>query len=75
MRIEKEDWAYYDKLPDNFRLATMDDFTINGRRKIGMIFLIKWVFKPIYQECKVSDTLTSTFLKPLIYDNLVFVEK
>ena len=73
MRIEKDGWAYYDKLPDEFHQAKIEDFVINGRRRIGMIFLIKWVSKPIYQECKVTDTLTSSFLKPFIDENRVFV--
>lgn len=75
MKIEKDGWSYYDKLPEGFRVAKLDDFIRAGRRRIGMMFLIRWSEKEIYQECLVSENLTSVFLKPFIEENRVFVKQ
>ena len=48
MKIDSNGWEYHDKLPVGFRLATLDDFTDNGKRKLGMQFLIKWCIKEDY---------------------------
>ena len=69
-------FAYYDKLPENFRKATLDDFTREGKRRLGMIFLIQWADnEDVFQICEVSINLTSDFLAPFIDDDRVYVEK
>ena len=65
----------YDKLPDGYRLAKLDDFLEKGRRRIGMQFLIQWVSNPdLYQICHVSINLTSTFLNQFIADDRVYIQ-
>ena len=51
MKIDRNGFGYYDKLPDGFREATIDDFLSNGKRKIDMEFLIKWSSGEYYQIC------------------------
>jgi hypothetical protein len=75
MKTDANGWAYYDKLPDGFRLAGIDDFIEKGKVKIGMMFLIKWISKEYYQVCKVSENLTSKFLIPFIDDKRVFIHE
>ena len=66
----------FSALPHSFRLATIDDFVLDGKRKIGMQFLIKWESRDsFYQLCIVSMNLTAGFLQPFINVNRVFVEK
>ena len=72
--IDKFGWEYFDKVPDNFTLATMDDFHINGDKRIGTLFLIKWADKEYYQVCIVSERLTGSFLLPFIQANRVFIK-
>ena len=75
MKIDHNGWGYYDKLPDGFRLATINDFISDGKVKLGMEFLIKWVSADYYQVSKVSENLTSKFLMPFIDDKRVFVKE
>jgi len=73
-QIDRNGWEYFEKLPEGYRVATLDDFHKNGRKMIGMEFLIKWVRKEYYQVCKVTETLTGANLKPFIEVGRVFVK-
>ena len=73
--IDKFGWEYYDKVPDNFTEGNIDDFHLEGRRKLGMAFLIKWADKEYYQICIVSERLTAKFLLPFIQAKRVFIKK
>lgn len=75
MKIDRNGWGYYDKLPDGYRVATIEDFIDGVKVKLGMDFLIKWIRGDYYQICKVSETLTSKFLIPFIEDKRVFVHE
>lgn len=65
----------YDKLPDGYRLAKLEDFLEKGKRKYGMEFLIQWVSNPrLYQICTVTKNLTSAFLNEFIVDERVYIQ-
>ncbi len=65
---------YYDRLPVNYVKAQLSDFTKEGKRKIGMRFLIQWISdEDIFQICEVSLNLTSEFLKPFIEGERVYI--
>ena len=73
--INQHGFEYYDKLPDGFRLAKLDDFLEKGKRKIGMKFLIQWSSnEDVYQICEVKMSLTSAILNPFFEYDQVFVE-
>ena len=73
-KINRSGFEYYSELPENFRLASIDDFIVKGKRRIGLIFLIQWVENAsFYQVCYVSMNLTRAFLDPFLADNRVFV--
>lgn len=75
VKTTKDGFKHYDKLPADFRLATIEDFTTDGKRNIGMEFLIKWRTKEdFYQICIVSIGLFSKFIQPFIDDDRVFVK-
>ena len=59
MKTDQYGWGYHDKLPDGYRLATINDFILNGRLNLRMEFLILWVRKEYYQVCIVSENLKS----------------
>lgn len=76
IKVNPSGFRYYSELPENYRQATINDFTVNGKRKIGMIFLIRWWHNPnFFQICYVSHNLTSDILEPHLKDNRVYVEK
>ena len=70
----KSGFEYYSELPEGYRHATIDDFIVNGYRKIGLRFLIQWVDDAcFFQVCHVSKNLTRAILNPHLIDNRVFV--
>ena len=75
MKIDHNGWGYYDKLPDGFKLAIIEDFISEGKVKLGMEFLIKRATTYRYDVFKVSENLTSKFLMPFIEDKRVFVHE
>ena len=67
---------YFDKLPVGYRKAKLSDFQVQGKRPIGMRFLIQWTTnEDVYQICTVSNTLTSKILNPHLADERVFVKQ
>lgn len=75
INVTPSGFEYYDKLPVGFRLATIDDFITDGKRKIGMMFLIQWLDDAdVYQICFVSMNLDSKILSPFVEYDRVFVK-
>ena len=73
--ISNSGFEMYDRLPDGYRLAKLDDFLEKGRRRIGVQFLIQWVSNPNhFQICHVSINLKSTFLNQFIADDRVYIQ-
>ena len=73
--IGRSGYEYYDKLPVNYRLATLEDFRQDSKRKIGMRFIIQWATnEDVYQVCEVKMTLTSAILNPFLEHDQVFVK-
>jgi hypothetical protein len=74
-KINRSGFNYYSELPENFRLATIDDFIVNDKRRIGLLFLIQWIDDAsFYQVCYVSINLTRAILGPHLEDKRVFVQ-
>lgn len=74
LKIDKYGWEYYDKLPDGFRLATMDDFHIQGKKKIGLQYLIKRATQEHYEVHYIKEDTRSIRLKPFLDHEMVFVK-
>ncbi len=74
-KIDQFGKTYYDQLPDGYRIASIDDFHHNRRKKIGMRYLIKWIVKEnYYQIMTVNEATTATYLLPFIHESRVFVQ-
>lgn len=73
MLIDAYGWEYYDKLPDGFRLATMDDFHVAGKKKVGMQYLIKRATQDHYEVHYVREHTRSQSLKPFLDHQMVYI--
>jgi hypothetical protein len=74
LKSDKFGWEYYDKLPEGFRLATMDDFHIKGKKKVGMQYLIKRATQEHYEVHYVREHTKSISLKPFLDHEMVYVK-
>ena len=74
VKIDRNGWKYYDRLPDNFRLGTMEDFHIKGKRKIGMEYLIQRADQPHFEIHYMTDETRSIKLKPFFDWDMIFVK-
>lgn len=75
LKTDHNGWKFYDELPEGWRRATLDDFHTDGRKKIGMEFIIQWITRnDYYQLCTVSHQLKGSALKPFIEDGRVFIK-
>lgn len=64
---------YYDTLPDGCRLATIKDFHVHGKKKIGMPYIVQWNDEIRYSYREVNDSLTGEKIYPFIKAQKVFV--
>jgi hypothetical protein len=74
VKIDRNGWKYYDRLPDNFRLGTMEDFHIKGKKKIGMEYLIQRADQPHFEIHYMTDETRSIKLKPFFDWDMIFVK-
>ncbi|MEI6899936.1 MAG: hypothetical protein WCL00_08660 [Bacteroidota bacterium] len=75
MKTDKHGWLYYDKLPVDYIPGTLDDFHVEGKKKIGMEYLIKWSDREYYEIRVVKENLTGEWLLPFIEENRVFIKR
>ena len=74
MKIDRFGWKYYEELPEGFRLATMDDFHVKGKKKTGMQYLIKRSNQDHYEVHHIMEYTRSQSLKPFLDHEMVFVK-
>ena len=74
MKIDRFGWKYYEELPEGFRLATMDDFHVKGKKKTGMQYLIKRSNQDHYEVHHITEYTRSQSLKPFLDHDMVFVK-
>lgn len=75
MQTDEFGFPYYDKLPDGYRLATLDDFHQNGKKKIGLEFLIKRIWTDRYDVYTLNDNHQGAWINQFIKDNRVFIKR
>jgi hypothetical protein len=75
IKIDKYGWSYFDSLPEGYRLATLDDFHVKGKRKVGMEYLNRWIDDPNYYEIRsVKNDENAARLRDAIQLNLIFIK-
>jgi hypothetical protein len=72
---DKFGWEYYPGLPQEYIPATIDDFHVKRKLKIGLHYLIKWADQEYYEVRKVKEDLKREWLLPFIQINRVFILK
>jgi hypothetical protein len=73
LKTDRFGWEYHDKLPDGFRLATMDDFHIRGKKKVGMLYLIQRGDQQHFEVHHITENSKAINLKPFLDHQMVFV--
>ena len=74
VKIDRYGWKYYDRLPDNFRLGTIEDFHIQGTKRIGMQYLIQRADQQHFEIHYMTDETRSIKLKPFFDWDMIFVK-
>ncbi len=74
IKIDRFGWEYYEELPEGFRLATMDDFHVKGKKKTGMQYLIKRSNQDHYEVHHIMEYTRSQSLKSFLDHEMVFVK-
>ena len=72
--IDKFGFEYYDKLPDGFRIGTMDDFHVNGNKNVGMKYLIRRWDQQYYEIHYVTEETRSINLIPFFDCDMIYVK-
>ena len=73
VKISNCGFHYYEKVPEDYHLADIQDFILDGKLNLGMRFLIKWLSREDFFEINtVTNGLRSEFLIPFVEDQRVF---
>jgi hypothetical protein len=73
VKTDKYGWKFYESLPHGYRLAEMDDFHINGKKKTGMEYLIQRGDQSYFEIHHLGVGTRSAKLKPFLDNNMIFV--
>ena len=73
VKTDRFGWKYYESLPEGFRLGTMDDFHLKGKKKVGMEYLIQRADQPHFEIHYVTEHLRSVSLLPFFEWDMIFV--
>lgn len=72
---EKTGFEYLEELPEGYVQASLDDFHVQGKKKIDMIYFIRGYDWKVFFLKKVDKHLTGEKLNPFIKNGQVFVKK
>jgi hypothetical protein len=70
---DENGFQFYAIQPAGTRVATLDDFHVQGKRKMGMKFLIFGQYWKVYQVYVVTGGLTAAKLEKFVKEGRVFV--
>ncbi len=74
VKTDRNGWKYYEQLPEGYRLATMNDFHVRGKKKVGMEYLIQRACQPYFEIHYLREETLAIVLQPFINHNMVFVK-
>ena len=67
-------WKYYDRLPQGYRQGGIEDFHINGKKKVGMEYLIQRADQQYFEVHIIIEETRSKNLKPFFDWDMIFVK-
>jgi hypothetical protein len=74
VKIDNNGWKYYDQLREDYRLATLEDFHVKGKKKVGMEYLIRRADQDHFEIHYVTEETQSINLKPFFDWDMIFVK-
>lgn len=76
LKIDQETGIrYFENLPEGYAVASLEDFHVRGRKKVGMEFLLLGFHWPVYFKKTVSENLTAAKILPWIHAGHIFIKK
>ena len=73
VKTDRNGWKYYIQLPDGFRHGTMEDFHVDGKKKVGMEYLIQRADQQYFEIHYVIKETQAKNLKPFFDWDMIFV--
>ena len=74
VKTDLNGWKYYDRLPDGFRIGTMEDFHIKGVKRVGMQYLIQRAGQQHFEIHYIIEDTRAVRLKPFFDWDMIFVK-
>jgi len=74
VKTDNNGWKYYEKLPDNYCIASMEDFHVKGKKKVGMEYLIQRANQDHFEIHYITEETQSIDLKPFFDWDMIFIK-
>ncbi len=74
IKIDRNGWKYYDRLPDGYRLGVIDDFHVKGKKRVGMEYLIQRADQQYFEIHYIIAETLAVRLKPFFDWDMIFVK-
>jgi len=74
VKIDRNGWKYYDRLPDGYRIGAIDDFHVKGKKRVGMEYLIQRADQQYFEIHYIIAETQAVRLKPFFDWDMIFVK-
>lgn len=74
VKTDANGWKYYDRLPRGYRLGVIDDFHIQGNKKVGMQYLIQRADQQFFEIHFIIEETKAIRLQPFLECEMIFVK-
>jgi len=74
VKTDRNGWKYYDRLPDGYRIGTMKDFHIMGKKRVNMQYLIQRADQQHFEIHYIIEETRAINLVPFFDWDMIFVK-
>lgn len=74
LKIDKFNLPYFETLPEGFRIASMDDFHIRGRKKTGTQYLIETFHSGVFELHTINENTEGIKLLPFFKEGRIYIK-
>jgi len=74
VKTDRNGWKYFDRLPDGYRIGTMEDFHVRGKKRVGMQYLIQRADKQHFEIHYIIEETRAINLVPFFDWDMIFVK-